>query len=68
MATYDRDGYLAMLSTQSTYALMDPDRRDEFLHGVGQEIEKLLGGVVTKQYVTILATAERGSGRQGEYL
>jgi hypothetical protein len=68
LATYDRDGYLAMLSTQSTYALMDSERRDELLHGVGEQIEKMLGGVVTKQYVTNLATAERGSRAPGEYL
>jgi len=68
VATYDRDGYLAMLSTQSIYALMDSERRDELLHGVGEQIEKVLGGVVTKQYVTILATAERSSRASAEYL
>jgi SAM-dependent methyltransferase len=60
LATYDRDAYVAMLSTQSPYALIDPDRRDELFHQVGEVVESVLGGMVTKQYVTIVATAERG--------
>jgi hypothetical protein len=59
LATYDRDAYVAMLSTQSPYALIDSDRRDELFHQVGDVVERVLGGVVTKQYVTIVATAER---------
>lgn len=59
LATYDRDTYVAMLSTQSPYALIDPERRDELFHQVGNVVESVLGGVVTKQYVTIVATAER---------
>lgn len=59
LAAYDRDAYVAMLSTQSPYALIDPDRRDVLFHQVGEVVERVLGGVVTKQYVTVVATAER---------
>ena len=59
VATYDRDAYVAMLSTQSPYALIDPDRRAELFHQVGEVVDRVLGGMVTKQYVTIVATAER---------
>ncbi len=48
-----------MLSTQSTYALMDPERRDELLRQVGHLVESNLGGTITKQYVAILAIARR---------
>jgi hypothetical protein len=65
MATYDSDTYQAMLSTQSPYALMGADRRDVLFHQVRELVEKVLGGVVSKQYVTILATAERASGARG---
>lgn len=64
LATYDRDAYVAMLSTQSPYALMDPDRRDALFHGVGELVERMLAGVVTKQYVTVVATAERLASTQ----
>jgi SAM-dependent methyltransferase len=59
VATYDSDCYVAMLSTQSSYALMDPQRRAELLAAVRELVESMLGGVVTKQYVTIVAVAER---------
>lgn len=58
-ASYDRDGYLDMLRSQSSYALMDPARRDELLAAVGDLVDGRLGGTVTKQYVTVLATAAR---------
>lgn len=57
--TYDRDGYLAMLASQSSYALLDPQRRADLLVGIGQLLDEHLGGTITKQYVTILATARR---------
>lgn len=50
-----------MLASQSSYALMDEDRREELLAGIGQRSDVRLGGVVTKQYVTILAAAMRRS-------
>ncbi|MHB1488672.1 MAG: hypothetical protein ACYCS7_15270 [Acidimicrobiales bacterium] len=56
-ATYSTDTYLAMLSTQSSYALADRQARDELLTQVGELIDKHLGGTITKQYLTILATA-----------
>jgi SAM-dependent methyltransferase len=59
IADYDRDGYLAMLATQSIYILMDPERRDELLAGIGQVIDERLDGHITKQYLAILATARR---------
>lgn len=57
LATYDRPGYLAMLASQSSYALMEPGRRRRLLDGIGELIDEQLDGTVTKQYVTILATA-----------
>lgn len=58
-ATYDGDTYRAMLSTQSTYALMERERRDELLREIGHLVESNLGGTITKQYVAILAIARR---------
>jgi SAM-dependent methyltransferase len=58
VATYDTESYLAMLATQSSYALIESARRDELLQRIGQLIDALLGGVITKEYVTILAVAE----------
>ncbi len=59
LATYDRDGYLAWLASQSSYALLEPARRSELMEGIGRLVDDLLGGEVTKQYVTVLAIAER---------
>ena len=59
IATYDRDGYLDMLRSQSSYALMDPARREELMTAVGALVDGRMGGTVTKQYVTVLATAAR---------
>jgi SAM-dependent methyltransferase len=59
LATYDRQGYLAMLASQSSYALMEPGRREPLLRGIGALIDEHLGGTITKQYVTILAVAQR---------
>jgi SAM-dependent methyltransferase len=59
LATYDRSGYLTMLATQSSYALMEPERRRLLLDGIGDLIDERLGGIVTKQYVTVLATAAK---------
>lgn len=58
LATYDRDGFQAMLATQSSYALMARHRRDRLLQAIGQLIDDRLGGVVTKQYVSVLAVAK----------
>ena len=58
LATYDTRSYLAMLASQSSYALIEPARRDELLRHIGQLIDALLGGVITKEYVTILAVAQ----------
>jgi SAM-dependent methyltransferase len=58
-AEYDRDGYLAMLATQSIYILMEPQRRDELLAGIGHVIDQRLDGHITKQYLAILATARK---------
>jgi SAM-dependent methyltransferase len=58
LATYDGNSYLEMLATQSSYALMEPTRRDELLGGIGHLVDEYLEGTVTKQYVTVLATAE----------
>lgn len=57
LATYDRDAYLDMLASQSSYALMAADKRSALLEGIGSLVDDLLGGQVTKQYVTVLATA-----------
>lgn len=59
LARYSRDGYLDMLASQSSYALMEPERREELLTGIGRLVDIVLNGVVTKQYLTILATARR---------
>lgn len=57
LARYDRPGYQAMLASHSSYALMDPDRRRRLLDAIGDLVDEHLGGQVTKQYVTVLATA-----------
>lgn len=62
LATYDRDAYLAMLSSQSSYALMDQVRHDELLASIGALIDEKLEGTVTKEYVTVMAIAARASG------
>jgi len=59
IVSYDPDGYLAMLASQSSYALMDERTRDELLDGIRRLISRHLGDVVTKEYVTILAVARR---------
>ncbi len=69
LVTYDKDSYLEMLATQSSYALMKPAQREELLCGIGRLINEVLGGVVTKQYVAVLAVAQRtttsGGGDDG---
>ncbi len=61
VATYDRDSYVAMLASQSSYALMTPAPRDELLDGIGRLADEALGGRVTKQYVTVLAASRKRS-------
>jgi SAM-dependent methyltransferase len=57
--TYDRQGYLQMLRSQSSYALMEPAKREELLGQLGELIDARLFGTVTKQYITVLAVARR---------
>lgn len=57
IANYSTDTYLAMLASQSSYALMEPARRDRLLDGVGSLIDDRLGGTITKQYATVTAVA-----------
>ncbi len=66
LATYDRQSYLSMLASQSSYALMEPGRREVLLRGIGALVDEHLGGTITKQYVTITALAQRRarSGRR----
>jgi SAM-dependent methyltransferase len=59
LARYDRDHYLTMLASQSSYALLDPERRARLLDGIGRLVDEHLNGLVTKQYVTVLAIARR---------
>lgn len=61
LASYDSDAYLAMLASQSSYALMDPVRREDLLARIGRLIDEQLEGTVTKEYVTVLAVARRAS-------
>lgn len=56
---YDRDLYLDMLATQSTYALLEPARRTELLAGIGDLIDEHLGGTISKAYLTVLAIAQK---------
>ncbi|MGH9116193.1 MAG: class I SAM-dependent methyltransferase [Acidimicrobiales bacterium] len=58
VASYDRAGYLAMLGTHSTYALMDARRREQLMEEMAVLIDDLLGGRITKQYVCVVAIAE----------
>ena len=64
VATYDTASYLTMLSTQSSYALLEPDQRSRLFDEMGSLVESELGGRVTKQYVTVLATARRSTSSQ----
>ena len=57
--TYDRDGYVAMFSTQSPYLALDANRRQRVLEGIGEIIDERLDGTVTKPYLTVLAVARR---------
>lgn len=59
LAHYDTATYRMMLGTQSSYALMEPDRRRRLLDAVGRVVDRRLGGSVTKQYVCVLAIARR---------
>ncbi|MGC8513192.1 MAG: hypothetical protein ACP5P1_09195 [Acidimicrobiales bacterium] len=62
LAVYDRSAYMAMLSSQSSRALMDQILKDELLVRIGALIEESLEGTVTKEYVTVMAIASRTSG------
>ena len=54
---YRKDDFLAMLASQSQYALMEPGRRDRLFDGIGALVDENLGGTVTKDYVAVLAVA-----------
>ena len=62
LATYDRKAYLAMLSSQSSYSLMDQVRHDELLARIGALIDEKLEGTITKEYVTVMAVSAKASG------
>ncbi len=66
LARYSRDGYLGMLATQSSYALLEEGRRRELLYEIGRLVDVVLGGVVTKSYLALLATARRRPASDGE--
>lgn len=76
LATYGKDAYLDMLASQSSYALMEPLRRERLLRGIGGFVDDVLEGSVTKEYVTVIAAARRRpagtadplAGRGGEAL
>jgi SAM-dependent methyltransferase len=55
--TYDRDRYLEMLSTQSPYLGIDPDRRARLFERIGALIDARLGGSAVKPYLTVLAVS-----------
>lgn len=59
IASYSPDAYIDMLSSQSSYALMDEGRREELMEGIRRLVGRHLGDLVTKEYVTVLAVAER---------
>jgi SAM-dependent methyltransferase/ribosomal protein S18 acetylase RimI-like enzyme len=56
-ADYDREPYLNMLATQSSYALLP--QREQLLHEIGTVIDEQLHGRISKAYVTVLAAARR---------
>ena len=62
LATYSGRSYLDMLRSQSSYALMEPPRRERLFDELGQLIAARLGDEVTKQYITVLAVARKGDG------
>ena len=59
VATYDTAGYLGLMSTQSSYLLMDDAQRREMLRATAAVVDERLGGVVTKQFVAVCARARR---------
>lgn len=59
LARYDTAGFVRMLASQSHYLGLEPERRRPLLEEVAALVEGELGGVVTKEYLTVLATARR---------
>lgn len=59
LARYSRQGYTDMLATQSSYALLEPQSRSQLLAEIGRLVDVVLGGVVTKSYLTVAALARR---------
>jgi SAM-dependent methyltransferase len=59
IATYDIAGYLGLMSTQSSYLLMDDAPRREMLGVTAALVDERLGGEVTKQFVAVCASARR---------
>ncbi len=58
-ATYDTASFLELLQTQSSYALMDPELRHELFGAIAELVDERLGGILTKQYLTVVAVARR---------
>ena len=65
LVTYGTEEFLAMLGSQSQYALMEPGRRDRLFRQICALVDENLGGTVTKEYVTVLAVAPRTSAKRG---
>lgn len=62
--TYDAEEYRTMLASQSGYALCDAARRDELLDRITDLVDAQPDGVVTKEYVTVVAIARRRDRRR----
>ncbi len=63
IATLTRDAYLDLIATGSAYLRVYPDGgRSRALDRIGELIDDRLGGTITKEFVTILATATRRDG------
>lgn len=70
-AEYDRDLYLDMLATQSTYALTAPEIRAAVLSEIGDLIDTRFQGAITKNYLAVLATTRKrqpGLGGRGQQM
>ena len=56
--TYDRDRYVRLIESQSSFALMDPDDRRRALDRIGQLVDEA-GGTVIKPFVAVTAMSMR---------
>jgi len=57
--SYDRTGYLDLLSTYSGHRLLDPDRRAALFDCIGKRIDLMPGGRVRKAYLHELIVARK---------